>query len=75
MQATVKKIKSGKYTASYRGYVFTIRNEGTNVWTLSNQDDVEIYKCTTKNSLVKMLENYGLEGTKKLNEQQFCTYA
>jgi hypothetical protein len=73
MQLT--KIKSGKYKAEHHGYVFIIDNQGANVWTISNNLDVELHSDTNKKALVNFLSSYDLDGATQLNQQEFCEYA
>ena len=75
MQPTITKINSGKYTAHHHGYVFAIDNQGANVWTVSNDSDVELHRDTHKKALVNFLSSYDLEGTTKLHQQESCEYA
>jgi hypothetical protein len=75
MKATINKIRSGRYTAKHHGYVFMIESDTPNIWTISNNSGVELYRDKTKQSLVMMLSSYGYDSTAKLHQQQFCMYA
>lgn len=75
MQVVTAKIRSGKYKAHHHGYTFIIESQGKNVWTLSNQNDVEIGRETSKSALVNMLASYDLHDIKELHQQEFCVYA
>ena len=75
MQPIITKISAGKYTAHHHGYVFTIDNQGANVWTVSNDSGVELHKETCKKALVNFLSSYDYQATAQLQLQEFCKYA
>jgi hypothetical protein len=75
MKATINKIRSGRYTAKHHGYVFIIESDTPNVWTISNNSGVELYREKTKQALVMMLSSYGYDGTMQLHLQEYCKYA